>query len=326
MSRILVVEDDRAIARGIECILKNQGLQVDLAFDGGSGLQSAIEQHFDLIVLDIMLPSMNGFEICEKLRQQGVHSAILMLTSLGDETNKLAGFRAGADDYVTKPFSLAELNARVHALLRRTEFLASGIPHKPLQQNRIFMFLDLKSSTTIAELLGHIRYYHFLNDFFNDTAQPILNNQGEVYQYIGDEITISWPLNRLAKKAYCIQCFFDISDAIWDRSQYYRDTYAMIPTFKAAVHCGVVTAGVIEGAKKELVYTGDVLNTAARMQELCNTYGEYLIISGDLCQHIVIPADLQLKKLGTVVLRGKSVKPLLYAVNKTHARQPLGGY
>jgi len=319
MRRILIIEDDRAIARGIEYIMINQGFRTDLAHDGAYGLQKAVSENYDLIVLDIMLPSMNGFEICESLRKQGIHSAILMLTSLGDETNKLAGFRAGADDYVTKPFSLDELNARVQALLRRTELLSVPIPSRPTQQNRIFMFLDLKSSTSIAESLGHIRYYHFLNDFFADIAEPIVQNRGEVYQYIGDEITVSWLLDQDRDKTHCIVCFFDINDLILSRSHYYRDTYGIVPGFKAAIHCGPVTVGVIDGAKKELVYTGDVLNTASRMQELCNTYNEYLIISGELLREILIPDNLELKNLGNVTLRGKSRKESLYAINRINS-------
>ena len=119
MSRILVVEDDPAILRGLADNLRCEGHEVQQAADGEAGLRLAREGRPDLIILDLMLPRLSGYEVCTKLRAQGAETPILMLTARGDEADRVVGLDMGADDYVTKPFSVRELLARVRALLRR---------------------------------------------------------------------------------------------------------------------------------------------------------------------------------------------------------------
>lgn len=117
--RVLVVEDDKAITLGITENLRYVGYTVDTAADGHDGLRLALDLRPDLIILDIMLPGISGYEICRRLREKGRETPILMLTARHEEFDKLHGFEVGADDYVTKPFSVRELLARVHALLAR---------------------------------------------------------------------------------------------------------------------------------------------------------------------------------------------------------------
>lgn len=119
MARILIIEDERTIQRMIEYDLKQMGYEVESALDGFEGYKSASTQSYDVILLDLMLPNMNGMEICRKLRKEGINSYIIMLTAVDDEYNIVQGFEAGADDYVTKPFSPRELTARIKAGLRR---------------------------------------------------------------------------------------------------------------------------------------------------------------------------------------------------------------
>ena len=119
MSTVLVVEDDRAIALGLRLNLRKDGHEVRMAPDGESGLQSALDPAVDLVVLDVMLPQRNGYEVLKELRRRGSTVAVLMLTAKGLESDKILGLRLGADDYLAKPFGLGELLARVHALLRR---------------------------------------------------------------------------------------------------------------------------------------------------------------------------------------------------------------
>ena len=121
MSRILVVEDDAAILRGLKDNLAAESYEVLTAADGVEGLRLSQEKKPDLIVLDLMLPKLSGYEICRKLREQRSRVPILMLTARGDEADRVLGLDIGADDYVTKPFSVRELLARVRALLRRSE-------------------------------------------------------------------------------------------------------------------------------------------------------------------------------------------------------------
>lgn len=120
MSRILVIEDDPAILRGLADNLKFESHEVLTATDGEVGYRLLREKKPDLIILDLMLPKLSGYELCRKLRNEGLTTPILMLTARGEEADRVLGLDLGADDYVTKPFSVRELMARVRALLRRT--------------------------------------------------------------------------------------------------------------------------------------------------------------------------------------------------------------
>ncbi|MEE8604784.1 MAG: response regulator transcription factor [Candidatus Aminicenantaceae bacterium] len=127
MAKILIIEDEEAILMALEDNLKIEGYEVESAMDGEKGFSLAKESKFDLIILDIMLPRMDGFEVCKQLRQSGIATPILMLTAKSQEIDKVLGLELGADDYVTKPFSPRELLARVKALLRRSKQTRQGI-------------------------------------------------------------------------------------------------------------------------------------------------------------------------------------------------------
>jgi DNA-binding response OmpR family regulator len=118
-ARILVVEDDRAIATALEDDLRLEGYDVEVASDGPSALQRASSSRFELMLLDVMLPGKDGFEVCRELKRRGVDTTILLLTARGGESDKVLGLDLGADDYVTKPYSPRELRARIRVLLRR---------------------------------------------------------------------------------------------------------------------------------------------------------------------------------------------------------------
>jgi two-component system alkaline phosphatase synthesis response regulator PhoP len=120
-SRILLIEDEPGLVLTVTDLLTNEGFEVQSATDGPSGLKRALEEKFDLLVLDVMLPGKNGFEVCRELRQQGRDVAVLMLTAKTQVVDRVVGLKLGADDYLTKPFHPAELVARVEALLRRVK-------------------------------------------------------------------------------------------------------------------------------------------------------------------------------------------------------------
>ncbi|MGW3291205.1 response regulator transcription factor [Streptomyces sp. NPDC001002] len=123
--RILVVEDDRRLAELLRRGLIGEGYAVDMAHDGSRGLESALENDYDALVLDVMLPQLNGFRLCARLREEGVWTPVLMLTAKDGEYDQAEGLDTGADDYVTKPFSFIALAARLRALIRR------GRPERP---------------------------------------------------------------------------------------------------------------------------------------------------------------------------------------------------
>ncbi|MCP4502618.1 MAG: response regulator transcription factor [Deltaproteobacteria bacterium] len=117
--RLLIVEDDASIAAGLRMNLRHEGFEVHVATDGEAGLRAALDETPDLVLLDVMLPEMNGFEVLRELRRRGSRAGIIMLTAKGQEEDKVLGLDLGADDYVQKPFGLQELIARIHAVLRR---------------------------------------------------------------------------------------------------------------------------------------------------------------------------------------------------------------
>src|ERR1700758_1852402 len=130
MTRILVVEDEPGIALGLEDDLKLEGYEVEVIADGAAAAQRARQGGFDLILLDVMLPGKDGFEVCRELRRAGLRVPILMLTAKTQEAEKVLGFELGADDYVTKPFGTRELRARIKALLRRAGGERASEPYR----------------------------------------------------------------------------------------------------------------------------------------------------------------------------------------------------
>ena len=186
----------------------------------------------------------------------------------------------------------------------------------PRREERIFMFLDLRGSTTIAEKLGEDRYFAFLKDVFKDVTPGILNSKGEIYQYVGDEIVISWKAHLGIKNANSLQCFFTIRELLLKRAPYYNGHYdGIVPEFKAGLHHGHVMAGEIGIVKREIAYSGDVLNTTARIQSKCNDLGVDLLISGNLLDKLVLgSAPFEPIMVGEMALRGKQQPVTLYTV------------
>lgn len=150
MKRILIIEDDISILNGLKDVLTFKSYDVLTATDGESGYEAALDKNLDLIILDIMLPKMDGFTLCKKLRDQGNMTPVLMLTARGEEPDKVQGLDFGADDYVTKPFSLPELLARVRALLRRIpQEEKEKAPPDSIQLGNVF--LDFKKYEAFKE-------------------------------------------------------------------------------------------------------------------------------------------------------------------------------
>jgi len=128
MTRILIVEDDQKMQVGLKDNLEFEGYTIDVAGDGKSGLQKLSDNSYSLAILDVMLPKMSGFDVLKNAREKGVGTPVIMLTAKGEEIDKVLGLELGADDYITKPFSLRELLARVKAILRRSDSAAGGRP------------------------------------------------------------------------------------------------------------------------------------------------------------------------------------------------------
>jgi adenylate cyclase len=186
----------------------------------------------------------------------------------------------------------------------------------PVLEEKIFMFLDIKSSTTIAERLKHEDFYAFVNDFYYDLSGPILETSAQIYQYVGDEIVLSWKKKRGIKNSNCVEVFFKIEEIINMKRNTYLRKYNNIPEFKAGVHYGEVVSAEIGDLKKDIVYNGDVLNTASRIQSVCNELGEQLLVSKELLSMMNLPDTIKVKPLGTIELRGKLRTVELFGITR----------
>lgn len=188
---------------------------------------------------------------------------------------------------------------------------------KPFDERRIFMLLDLKSSTTIAENLGNIKYHQFLKKVFSDVTNPILNSGGEIYQYVGDEIVISWPIRKDKNTLKYAECFFGIQSFLKSKRQIYLNEFETLPVFKAGAHLGEVTVGEIGVIKRDITYSGDVLNTASRIQGLCNELHSDFLISSELLEFSKgINHFFAIDSNGSIPLRGKEEELQLYSISK----------
>jgi len=190
----------------------------------------------------------------------------------------------------------------------------TGKYHKPIEEERIYMFLDMRSSTTIAENLGHVKYFEMLREYYIDLSGPVVKYSGVIYQYAGDEMIVSWDLKKGLQGNSCIQCFFAMKSSIGKQTGKYHEKFGLLPEFKAGFHCGKVTTGEIGVIKKEIVFTGDVLNTTARIQGLCNRYHVDILVSRDLVKKLEPGSSFQIKTLGENELKGRDEKMELFTI------------
>jgi adenylate cyclase len=184
--------------------------------------------------------------------------------------------------------------------------MMGGRYNTPKQEKRIFMFLDINSSTSIAERLGDEKYHAFLKDFFADITYPILDNKGSIYQYVGDEVVVAWTYKNGIENMQCIKCFFDMKEHIQLHKEKYQQRYGFVPTFKAGIHCGTVVGGEVGIMKKDITYSGDVLNTTSRILNKCDEFGEEIITSTDLLSQMQTVKNYITRPLGEIKLKGKA--------------------
>lgn len=205
---ILVVEDDRDIAHLIELHLRDSGYSVTTVFDGRAGLDKAVSESFDLIILDIMLPYVDGLDICRKIRESDRYTPTLMLTSRTSETDRVLGLEMGADDYLTKPFSMRELIARVKALIRRVETLraernAAALPvikigNLIIEPDKRKVTRDGEDLQLTAKEFDLLLYFARHPGLVHTRSQLLSTVWG--YAYEGYEHTVNSHINRLRAK------------------------------------------------------------------------------------------------------------------------------
>ena len=203
--RVLVVDDEKLIVKGIRFSLEQEGMEVDCAYDGEEAVQKAKENEYDIILLDVMLPKLDGFEVCQQIREFS-SVPVIMLTAKGDDMDKILGLEYGADDYITKPFNILEVKARIKAIIRRTKKKA------PEKENRkVVEKGDLHLDCDSRRLnIGGKEINLTAKEF--DLLELILTNPGKVYsreqllnlvwgfEYPGDVRTVDVHVRRLREK------------------------------------------------------------------------------------------------------------------------------
>lgn len=209
--------------------------------------------------------------------------------------------------------AITQLFFQVNSKFGQANFwnIIRGKYNQPKEEKKIFMFLDINDSTTIAEQLGDETYHSLLKDFFADITGPILDNKGSIYQYVGDEVVISWNYEDGVKDERCIRCFFDMKMHIQGKKKKYFTRYGLLPTFKAGIHSGKVIAGEIGIIKRDITYSGDVLNTTSRILGKCSELKEEIIASSELLLALKNPKSYITRTLGAIKLKGKTREVIL---------------
>jgi adenylate cyclase len=195
-------------------------------------------------------------------------------------------------------------------------YFMAGVYHQPKAEERVFLFLDLQGSTHLAEELGSARYFELLRRFVDDLTEPVLQAEAEIYQYVGDEVVVTWPLHAGLRDAHCVQCFFDIRATIARNASRYQQEFGTVPRFRGGLHGGLVTGGELGDLRRQIVFVGDILNTAARLEEYAKRMNLDLVVSGALLERLALPEGVQAARCGELALRGKEARVDAYSLTE----------
>jgi adenylate cyclase len=213
---------------------------------------------------------------------------------------------------VTLGFSLATtvifvIGLQAAGLVGRRTFrnLVLGRYRRPRAERRFFLFVDVVGSTAIAERLGPLEAHQFLAAVFSATAEPIAASAGEIYQYVGDEIVVTWTEAEGIPEARPLKCFFLMEESLRNLKEKFREQFAAEPGLRAALHLGEVIAGEVGEQRRAIVYHGDVMNTASRLEQATRELGVRFIASADAVGAFASNKEFHLKDLGALNLRGR---------------------
>ena len=215
----------------------------------------------------------------------------------------------------------------VNTLLGQNVLLnfVTGRYYRPRLEERVLLFIDMEGSTGSAERLGPLAFHRLLNCFVSDLTKPIVSAGGEIYSYVGDEVIATWRLADGVAGARCVSACFDAFDELARRAPDYVREFGAAVKFRAGLHCGPVVAGEMGSVKKEIVFLGDAVNTAARIQEFCRETGDRVLASADLVDRLELPPGVVKRALGDLRLRGKGADLALYALSNTPQEPARGG-
>jgi|SRR3984957_13666684 adenylate cyclase len=196
----------------------------------------------------------------------------------------------------------------------------TGRYYAPRLEPRVFLLIDMVGSTGLAERLGPLAFHRLVNRFVDDLTQPIVAARGEIHRYVGDELIATWKLKEGAADARCVAACFAAIDKLERSAPDYRREFGTAIAVRAGLHCGEVVTGEMGSVKREIVFLGDTVNTAARIQELCRETGDRVIASAELIHRLELPAGIAKRSLGDLRLRGKGADLALYALTKAPLR------
>lgn len=206
--RVLVVDDEKLIVKGIRFSIEQDGMEVDVAYDGEAALEAARNNHYDVILLDVMLPKMSGFEVCQQIREFS-DVPVIMLTAKGDDMDKILGLEYGADDYITKPFNILEVKARMKAIMRRSS--KQGQAKNEVSEDSMVLYGQIRLDSEGRRLYLENREVSLTAKEF-ELFEFLLNHPGSVYSrdkllreiwgvdYPGDVRTVDVHIRRLREK------------------------------------------------------------------------------------------------------------------------------
>ena len=200
----------------------------------------------------------------------------------------------------------------------------TGRYHRPRLEQRVFLFIDIEGSTALAERLGELAFHRLVSRFVVDITAPIVAAYGEIHRYVGDELIATWKLPDGIADAHCVRACFDAFDRLAVLSPAYLRDFGTSIDCRAGLHCGPVVTGEMGSAKKEIVFLGDTVNTAARIQEFCRQTGDRVLASATLVNMLELPSGIATRPLGDLRLRGKESEIVLYALEKTPGDNPSG--
>jgi adenylate cyclase len=192
----------------------------------------------------------------------------------------------------------------------------TGRYYAPRLESRVFLLIDMEGSTGFAERLGPLAFHRLVKRFIDDLTQPIVAARGEIHRYIGDELIATWKLEEGIADGRCVAACFAAIDQLAKRAPDYEREFGAAVTVRAGLHCGPVVTGEMGSVKREIVFLGDTVNTAARIQELCRQTGDRVLASADLIDRLELPGGIAKRSLGDLRLRGKEADLALYALTK----------
>jgi adenylate cyclase len=249
----------------------------------------------------------------------------------------LFGLALGARAFAPPEYRVIELQDVVFALVASFVFVfifdidrllgqnvllnfVTGRYHQPRLEERVFLLIDMEGSTRFAERLGELAFHRLVNRFVVDLTEPIVAARGEIHRYVGDELIVTWKLEEGIADARCVEACFAAMDRLAQLAPTYQREFGAAVKFRAGLHCGPVVTGEMGTVRKEIVFLGDTVNTAARIQDFCRQTGDRVLASADLIDRLVLPPTIAKRSLGDLQLRGKDSEVALYALSKAASR------